>query len=454
MDLFVMRNIIIVSLQTKMINRLMTRKFLTFVLMLGCMQVAIAQRFEKTDDGSVKTNAFFSDWFVQMDLDMSLQNPYGYDFSKVFPNGKSFGLDIAVGKCFTPQVSFRSKFNWENALPLLENGHANWLAPFYHPGVNRDEGGYVAFYGDMLLNLHNFFGEYRADRTWNLHFYPRVGLSYNFGASKGALLAGFGFLNTYRLSDRWSIYLDAAYMMCGSGFVGTEGVETTGTGSNSNGYFSIGLGAQMNLGKSHQDAYSVKMDGLWQHWFIQAGLDMSLMNPYGCNFSNVFPKGQTFGVNVSLGKQFTPELAVRGRLYWENGLMKNGSVEWVPPLDEPEKNYSKGGFGIASIDGLLNFTNVVAGYQPDRKWHTIGFVRAGLISQFYEGSASPLMGCGFEETYQLNDKLSLFADLGYQVTTSESSGGFTGMSAPTGNNGFFDIDLGVKISLGKSRFEK
>lgn len=434
-------------------NKLMMRKTLCVVLMLACMQVAFPQQFEKADDGSVKTNTFLSDWFVQMDLDMSLQNPYGYDFSKVFPNGKSFGLDIALGKWFTPQVALRGKFNWENALPLLKNGHANWLAPFYHPEVNRDEGGYMAFYGDVLLNLHHLFGEYKADRIWNMSAYPRIGLIYNFGVSKGALAAGLGLLNTYRLSDRWSVYLDVAYMMCGSGFVGTEKVETTGTGSNSNGYFSIGLGTQLNLGESHQDAHSVKTGDFWHNWFLQAGLDMSLMNPYGCNFSDVFSKGNTFGLNGAIGKQFTPEFAVRGRLYWENGLLKNSSVEWVPPVEEPDKNYKEGGFGVVSLDAMLNFTNVLAGYEPDRKWHTAGFVRAGLISQFYSNSASPLLGVGLEQTYRLNDKLSLFADLGYQVTTSESSGGFTGLKAGTGNNGFFDIDLGVKISLGKNGFE-
>lgn len=40
---------------------------------------------------------------------------------------------------------------------------------------------------------------------------------------------------------------------------------------------------------------------LWQNWFVQAGLDMSLQNPYQCNFSEVFPKGKTFGVDVALG---------------------------------------------------------------------------------------------------------------------------------------------------------
>ena len=41
-------------------------------------------------------NTFWQDWFLQADLDMSLQNPYGCNFSHVFPNGKSFGMDVAI----------------------------------------------------------------------------------------------------------------------------------------------------------------------------------------------------------------------------------------------------------------------------------------------------------------------------------------------------------------------
>ena len=132
----------------------------------------------KASENVVVADGFWKDWYVQRGLDMTLQNPYGYDFSKVFPNGKSFGLDVAVGKWFSHQVGGRGKFNWENKLPLLENGHANWLAPFDQPGVNREKGGYIALYGDVLFNLHNLFGAYRADRTWNARLYPRVGVSY------------------------------------------------------------------------------------------------------------------------------------------------------------------------------------------------------------------------------------------------------------------------------------
>ena len=229
---------------------------------------------------------------------MTLQNPYGSDFSKVIPKGMTFGLDVAVGKWFSHQVGYRGKFNWENKLPLLKNDHANWLAPFDQPGVNREKGGYIALYGDVLLNLHNLFGPYRADRTWNLSLYPRIGVNYNFGVSKGALLAGVGLMNTYRLSPRWSIVLDAAYIMTGSGFVGkTKEKEGTGTGSNSNGYLTIGIGAQVALGRlNHGDRATdskreelivnseklgVMTNGIWDNWFVQAGLDMSLERDMG-----------------------------------------------------------------------------------------------------------------------------------------------------------------------------
>ena len=491
------------------IDEIMKRSLLYFCFLLVSFGIRAQGVFEAGEEPrTVRTNGFWQDWFVQAGLDMTLQNPYGYDFSKVFPNGKTFGLDVAAGKWFSHQVGYRVKFNWENRLPLLKNDHANWLAPFDQPGVNRDKGGYIALYADALMNLHNLFGAYRADRTWNASLYPRIGVNYNFGVSKGALLAGVGVLNTYRLSDRWSLYGDIAYIMTGSGFVGSEKVEGTGTGSNSNGYLTIGIGAQVALGKTHSpvqtaqqgqsplceitnalvqttptppnsggedlaeneksyapvqttptppnlggESAGVLTNGIWDNWFVQVGLDMSLMNPYGCNFSKVIPKGMTFGLNGALGKWFTPEFALRARVQWENGLIPNNGVEWLPPADDPKQNYKKGGLATIAFDAMLNLTNVAAGYNPERKWHTTGYVRAGIITQFVVGSASPLAGAGLEETYRLNDRLSLFGALGYQVSTSEGLGyGMTGMDVAAGSNGFFDIDFGIRYDLGRNRF--
>ena len=473
-------------------TKIIDMKRLFFLIMtLGCLVTAKAQVFEPAEEpNTVWTKGFWNDWFFQADLDMTLQNPYGYNFSHVFPNGKTFGIDVAVGKWFSPIVGYRGKFNWENKLPLLKNDHANWLAPFNQPGVNREKGGYIALYGDALINLHNLFGTYRPDRTWNLSLYPRIGVNYNFGVKKGALLAGVGFLNTYRLSDRLSLLADVAYIMTGGGFVGQDAKADTGTGSNSNGYLTMGLGVQVELGKTHSpvqttptppnlggeelaeneksyapvqttptppnlggESAGVLTNGIWDNWFVQVGLDMSLMNPYGCNFSKVIPKGMTFGLNGALGKWFTPEFALRARVQWENGLIPNNGVEWLPPADNPKQNYKKGGLATIAFDAMLNLTNVAAGYDPERKWHTTGYVRAGIITQFVVGSASPLAGAGLEETYRLNDRLRLFGALGYQVSTSEGLGyGMTGMDVAAGSNGFFDIDFGIRYDLGRNRF--
>jgi len=197
----------------------------------------------------------------------------------------------------------------------------------------------------------------------------------------------------------------------------------------------------------------VLTNGIWDNWFVQVGMDMSLMNPYGCNFSKVIPKGMVFGLNGAMGKWFTPEFGLKARVQWDNGLIPNNGVEWLPPVEDPKQNYKKGGLAAVSLDAMLNLTNVIAGYNPERKWETSAYLRAGIITQFVEGSGSPLGGLGLEETYRLNDRLSLFGAVGYQVSTSEGLGvSTTGMEVAAGTNGFFDIDFGIRYDLGRNKF--
>lgn len=197
---------------------------------------------------SVITNSFWNNWYVQVGLDMSLQNPYGHNFAYVFPNGKTFGIDAAVGRWFTSGLGLRGKVNWENGIRLFENDHAAWLAPFYKDGANMDRGGYLSVVGDIQFDIHNMFCGYDETRLWNFQIYPRAGIVYNFGVSKGSPLVGLGIGNTFRLNNRLKIYFDMTYNMVSSGFTGVE--KSTGMGKNSNGYFDIDLGLQINLGKS------------------------------------------------------------------------------------------------------------------------------------------------------------------------------------------------------------
>ena len=66
-----------------------------------------------------------------------------------------------------------------------------------------------------------------------------------------------------------------------------------------------------------------------------------------------------------------------------------------------------------------------------------------------------MVGAGFGGTYRIDDRWSIYADMAYQVTTSEffdGVGSGTGMSVSTGCNGFFDFQVGVQFNLGKRTY--
>ena len=224
----------------------MKKYVVAWVLMMASTMTLYAQPMAKGEERyAVAMADLWDNWYVQVGLDMSLQNPCGYNFAKVFPNGKTFGVNAAVGRWFTPGLGLRGKVNWENGIPLFENGHANWLAPFDQPGVHMDRGGNLTLLGDVQFDVHNLFYGYDAERKWHLQLFPRAGVGYNFGVSKGTPILGIGVGNTYQLTEKWGLYADVAYQMTSSGFIPAE----TGTGSNSNGYFEIRVGVQMKLGE-------------------------------------------------------------------------------------------------------------------------------------------------------------------------------------------------------------
>lgn len=436
------------------------RKAFCCALLLGfpfTVQGIYATEQEAPHRFSVMNNPFLDNWFVHAGVDMSLQNPHGYSFKHVFPNGRSFGIDAAIGKRFSPALAARVKINWENG--IINSKKALWLAPFGEGGRNHDMGGYLSFVGDIPLDLHAIFRGYDPERLWSTSLYPRAGAVYNFGTKKGAPLVGFGWANNFRINHRISLYLDIAYQMVSSGFTMDEKTNT-GTGNSSNGYFDINAGVQVDLGSHEfhrgneeprrQDA--VWTNSFWSNWYVQAGLGCSFQKPYKYKFIHTIPNGTSMGINVAMGKWFTPEVGLRAGINWQNGIIPNGKLEWVAPFGPGNKNYGEGGFGAAYIEMPLSVTNMIMGYHPERFWNISVFPRAGIVSNFAVKSASPLIGAGAEATFHLHERLSLYVDLAYQMTTSEFVDG-TSWTGPKGmgSNGFMDLNVGIQVDLGRSR---
>ncbi len=425
------------------------RSWLCIILIALCPVSNYAEDNEKMDaSDAIVTNSFWKNWYGQAGVDMTLMNPYGTNFTHVFPNGKSFGVDAAVGKWFAPEFGIRIKVNWENG--IFKNDNAIWLEK-----ADQRHGGFVSILGDALFNLHNLFGEYDPERVWNFSVYPRMGILISI-KDEGSPLIGFGINNTFRLNDKLSLYVDVAYQGVSSAL---GYMADTGTGHN--GFLDINVGVQLAFGnqgfhhiseKTKHSKHAVALNSFWNNWFAQAGIGMSLLNPYGANFSNVFPNGKSLGVNLGLGKWFTPEIGLRGGLNWQNGIIGNDHFSWMDVEGKPGSNHDGGGYVAAYLDAFFNIHNIVSGYDVARRWNTIVFPRVGLDSNLESHSASPLVGLGIEQTYKISDRLKLFADFDYQITTGELMDNITGPGA--GSNGWFDLNIGIIYELGKNYWKK
>ena len=253
---------------------------------------------------AIATNGFFDNWYLDYGIDMNLLFPVRHKVSDVFPNGKSFGINVAAGKWFSPDFGGRLKITWNNG--ILKNDYNTWLKPYGKPGMNRENGGFITFLGDIEFNLHNLLGEYKSDRMWNAVFTTRAGGWIDIGSGDGAHVLGIGIINTFRVNEKWSIVADAGYH-----FVSSINGVRSGTGHGGNGFAEIGIGLEMGLGygefhyadeRIRHYEHAVATNSFWDNWFLQAGIGLSLQNPYGTNFLYVIPRGSTVGINLALGK--------------------------------------------------------------------------------------------------------------------------------------------------------
>ena len=423
---------------------------------ISCNIPSFAQEENRLNPISIETNSFWDNWYGQVGVDMNLLFPYEKDILDVFPNGKSFGVNIAVGKWFTPEFGGRLKINWGNG--IFKNDHNTWLRPFEEPGENHRKGGFMTFLYDCQFNLLHIFGAYQPDKKWNLIFAPRVGGWLDIGSGKGCPILGVGVTNNYRLNDRWRAFADVGYHFMAS----INSNYSSGKGHGSNGFLDILVGLEMDLSsgnkfhktnsKSNNNAKAVVLNSFWDNWFIQLGLGMSFVNPYGTNFANVIPNGNTYGLNISLGKWFSPDAGIRGGLNWQNGIIVNHHASYLEPEIDSGGDPDKHGFVSLYADMLVNLHNVVSGYDNTRKWDAVIFPRMGLARNFSSSyKECPILGIGTEQTFKIGKSIKLYADLAYQVTTS----GFLDGRFHTGenslnSNGWFDLNVGVQYELGQA----
>lgn len=205
------------------------------------------------------------------------------------------------------------------------------------------------------------------------------------------------------------------------------------------------------------DAQTDSTKTFWDNWFVQFGADMTVQKPHGHAFKDALSKGTSFGVDVAVGKWFTREVALRGKLCWDNGII-DSRAEWLAPFNQPGVNHDKGGFLSLVGDAMLDLHNVFGEYREDRMWNAQVFLRAGAVYNFGCDKGSPLIGLGLANQFRLSDKWGLYADVAYNgVSSGFTMDPSTATGIGSGSNMYFTLDMGVTYRLGdpkRHRFGK
>lgn len=202
--------------------------------------------------------------------------------------------------------------------------------------------------------------------------------------------------------------------------------------------------------------YSVATNSFWSNWYIQFGIDASMMmntGSDGASFSNYWHANKNYGLNLAIGKWFTPGIGGRLKLNYNMFSFR----------DTKSHNYFNGNgtdnYGSLVYDNLFNLSNLFCGYNESRVWNVSVFPRMGIMCNFQEGKVySPVLGVGLESSWKLGKVVGIYVDAAYNFVTGKITpnaahpGCINGTSFGAAGN--LQVDLGVTFNLGKSGWSK
>lgn len=153
---------------------------------------------------SVQTNGFWDNWFVSLNAgaQFSYLNPAG---SQDFKDRITFSGLAYVGKWFTPGVGMRLAYNGTK-----------------FQGYN-DKLDYMNLHIDAMMSVTNMIMGYDPDRIYNLSPYIGMGGVRVFDLNSYSFGFNVGLLNTFRLTDSWTVNLEMGALLAEKNMDGVAG---------------------------------------------------------------------------------------------------------------------------------------------------------------------------------------------------------------------------------------
>lgn len=161
------------------------------------------------------------------------------------------------------------------------------------------------------------------------------------------------------------------------------------------------------------------------------------------NFDNGMVKAVTPQITLSVGKLITPVWAVRGQLTGWNTKLNTDYL--VTPYESAlGRNYYKyeRKYITLNADGMVNLTNLIAGYKEDRKFEFLAFAGPTLTAT--------------KRWTSVHKKADLSGEIIHKTPSNSSFrwlvGGSVGLAGKYNINKYFAIDLEARGSVGPSVF--
>ena len=191
------------------------KKFL-MILAFASISVASMAQEDPTQKYSVATNSFWSNWFFQVNgawtaFYSNEEKGAGFDKSPFKDFRSAPGFSVALGKWFTPGLGLRTKFSAMDGRSVWSESKDNNKIKYW----NAQE--------QALFNLSNLLCGYNESRVWNFIPFAGVGISRNCTYNTYTMLGSAGILNTFRLSKRVLLNLEASFNLCGDDYEGRIG---------------------------------------------------------------------------------------------------------------------------------------------------------------------------------------------------------------------------------------
>ena len=283
-------------------NKNMRRKIILFITAMMMTATALAQ--EEKPQHSVFTNKFADNWEVSFGLEgMSFYSSKedGLNISKSpFKSFRSnFGAAATIGKWFTPEIGLRTKASgyWGKAII----------------GVTPEENSirFLALQEHVMFNLLNLINGYNPMRKWDIIPYGGVGFIRNCSHNESSIGAGFGIVNTIRISDHLKLHTDLGLTFAGDNRK-EDGVDNIMGRYH---WFSFEVGLQFNLGKHS-----------WSRYNNRKGNKTRIM-PVREQYNEIVKNNKNTDLQMVVANNVTPKgMVLINRGHLRMGLEKQDSI--------------------------------------------------------------------------------------------------------------------------------